>query len=83
MNDAIAQYDEALRLKPDFAEAHDNLGNILAKMPGRSEDAIAQFEEALREAGFCRGAITIWATHWGGYRAGWRTRSRSLKWRFA
>jgi tetratricopeptide (TPR) repeat protein len=48
LNDAIAQYEEALRLQPDYAGAHNNLGNAWSKMPGRLNDAIAQLEEALR-----------------------------------
>jgi len=44
--EAIAQYEQALRLNPDFAEAHGNLGVALARM-GRSEDAIGQYEQAL------------------------------------
>jgi tetratricopeptide (TPR) repeat protein len=46
-SEAIAQYDEALRLKPDDAEVHNNLGNALADA-GRTSEAIAQYEEALR-----------------------------------
>jgi tetratricopeptide (TPR) repeat protein len=46
--DALAQYEEVLRLKPDLAEAHSNLGNILAKIPGRTDEAIAQYGEAIR-----------------------------------
>jgi Flp pilus assembly protein TadD len=38
---------EALRLKPDFAEAHNNLGTALHRM-GRIEEAISQYQEALR-----------------------------------
>ncbi len=48
LDDAIDHYEEALRLKPDFAEAHDNLGNALAALPGRLREAVAQHEEALR-----------------------------------
>ncbi len=48
LDDAVAQYQEALRLKSDIAETHTNLGNAWLKMPGRQGDAIAQFEEALR-----------------------------------
>jgi tetratricopeptide (TPR) repeat protein len=46
--DAIAHYEEALRLKPAASEVHNNLGLELVKMPGRMPDAIAQYEEALR-----------------------------------
>jgi tetratricopeptide (TPR) repeat protein len=48
LNDAAAQFEAALRLQPDFAQAHNNLGDALSKMPGRLNDAIAQYEEALR-----------------------------------
>jgi protein O-mannosyl-transferase len=48
LDDAVAQYQEALRLKPDIAETHTNLGSALAQMPGRLDDAVAQFQEALR-----------------------------------
>jgi tetratricopeptide (TPR) repeat protein len=48
LDDAIAQYQEALRLKPDIAETHTNLGSAWSSTPGRENDAIAQFEEALR-----------------------------------
>jgi tetratricopeptide (TPR) repeat protein len=48
LDDAVAQYQEALRLKSDIAETHTNLGSAWARMPGRQSDAIAQYEEALR-----------------------------------
>lgn len=44
---AIAEYREALRLDPDFAAAHNNLGNALAKKKD-FDGAIAKFEDALR-----------------------------------
>jgi tetratricopeptide (TPR) repeat protein len=47
INDAVAQYDEALRLEPGYAEAHNNLGAALVTIPGRLEDAIAQYELAV------------------------------------
>jgi Flp pilus assembly protein TadD/uncharacterized membrane protein YhaH (DUF805 family) len=46
--DAIAQYEEALRINPDYALARNNLGNSLASIPGRLPEAIAQFQEAIR-----------------------------------
>jgi tetratricopeptide (TPR) repeat protein len=45
--DAIAQYREALRLNPAFAEAHSNLAETLAKQ-GQIEEAIVHYQEALR-----------------------------------
>jgi tetratricopeptide (TPR) repeat protein len=48
LDDAIAQFEEALRLKPDLYGAHVDLGNALSGVPGRLDDAIAQYEEALR-----------------------------------
>jgi tetratricopeptide (TPR) repeat protein len=46
-DEAVAQYEEALRLKPNFSRAHNNLGNALFSL-GRTDDAIAQYEETLR-----------------------------------
>ena len=45
--EAIAQYEEALRVKPDDAEYHLNLGSALAG-EGRTPEAIAQYTTALR-----------------------------------
>src|SRR5271166_6062654 len=45
---AIAQYEDALRAKEDYAGAHNNLGAILSRMPGRSDEAIAHLQRALR-----------------------------------
>ena len=47
MAEAVAQYQEALRLKPDYAEAHNNLGNALRDQ-GQLAAAVAQYQEALR-----------------------------------
>jgi tetratricopeptide (TPR) repeat protein len=45
--EAIPELREAVRLKPDFAEGHNNLGNALAQQ-GRMMEAIAEWEAALR-----------------------------------
>ncbi|MGD1031901.1 MAG: tetratricopeptide repeat protein [Opitutaceae bacterium] len=45
---AIEEYQEALRLRPNDAELHNNLGAVWLKMPERSNDAIGQIREALR-----------------------------------
>lgn len=48
MDEAIAEYEEALRLNPRYNQAHNNLGTALVTIPGRMDDAIAEYEEALR-----------------------------------
>jgi len=45
--EGIAHCEAALRLKPDYAEAHNDLGSAWAQMPGRLADAIAEFRAAL------------------------------------
>jgi Flp pilus assembly protein TadD len=45
--EAIAQYEQALRLKSDYTEAHINLGNAFF-YEGQVEDAIGQYAQALR-----------------------------------
>jgi Flp pilus assembly protein TadD len=38
-SDAIDEYKEALRINPDYAEAHNDLGNALVQT-GRASEAI-------------------------------------------
>jgi tetratricopeptide (TPR) repeat protein len=47
ISEAIQQYEQALRLYPDYAKAHLNLG-IALEQTGRAPEAIDQYEEALR-----------------------------------
>jgi tetratricopeptide (TPR) repeat protein len=47
VNDAIGEFEQATRLKPDDAQAHINLGNILLQT-GKVPEAIGQYQEALR-----------------------------------
>ena len=47
LDEAIVHYSEALRIKPDSAKAHNNLGVALADQ-GKLDEAIAHFSEALR-----------------------------------
>jgi tetratricopeptide (TPR) repeat protein len=46
--EAIAEYQAALRLRPDYAEAHNGLASALARVPGRLPEAIAEYRAALR-----------------------------------
>ncbi len=45
--DAIAAYDQAIRLKPDYAEAYSNRGSVKGDHLGRHEDAIADYNQAI------------------------------------
>jgi tetratricopeptide (TPR) repeat protein len=47
-NEAMGEYQAALRIDPDLAETHYNLGNALSQLHGGVPDAIAQYEAALR-----------------------------------
>jgi tetratricopeptide (TPR) repeat protein len=47
IEEAIAHYQQALRIKPDYADAHNNLGVALMGQ-GRVQEAIGHFEQALR-----------------------------------
>jgi tetratricopeptide (TPR) repeat protein len=46
-DEAIRHFQEAIRLKPDYAEAHSNLGTAFYQQ-GRTGEAIREFQEALR-----------------------------------
>jgi protein O-mannosyl-transferase len=48
LTESIAHLEEAIRLKPDGADAYNNLGNALSKIPGHALESIAAFEQALR-----------------------------------
>ena len=47
LDEAIAGYREAIRLKPEFAEGHQGLGNALNRQ-GKLDEAIASYREAIR-----------------------------------
>ena len=47
LDEAIAALREALRIKPDIAEAHNNLGNILRDR-GLLDDAVAALRQSIR-----------------------------------
>ena len=60
--DAMQCYEKAIELRPDYAEAHNNLGNLL-NTEGQHEKAIISYEKALEiepelyEATYNLGAI--------------------------
>ena len=46
VSQAIEQYEQAIKLRPGYAEAHNNLGNAYARL-GQASAAVTQFEIAL------------------------------------
>jgi Flp pilus assembly protein TadD len=47
MDEAITQYQQALEIKPDYAEVCNNLGNALLSK-GRADEAVIQYQRALQ-----------------------------------
>ena len=47
LDEAVAYYSSALQAKPDYVDAHHNLGNVLKEL-GRGEEAVASYQEALK-----------------------------------
>jgi tetratricopeptide (TPR) repeat protein len=47
MDEAITQFQQALQIKPDYADACNNLGNVLMEK-GRVDEAIAHYQKALQ-----------------------------------
>ncbi len=47
MPDAISEYQKAVRIYPNYAEAHNNLGAILLQS-GRTTEAVAEYQAAVR-----------------------------------
>jgi len=45
-DEAVKDYRRAIELRPDFSEAHNDLGQLLARQ-GRSADALKEFDAAL------------------------------------
>jgi protein O-mannosyl-transferase len=48
LNEAISEYETALRLRPDYADAHNNLGVALTQIPGRASEARDHFQAAVK-----------------------------------
>ena len=47
MDGALRHYSEAVRLRPDYAEAHCNRGNALLGL-GKAREAVAEYRDCLR-----------------------------------
>ena len=47
LKEAIAAYNKALLIKPDFAEGHTNRGNTLKDL-GRLDEAVASYDKAIQ-----------------------------------
>jgi tetratricopeptide (TPR) repeat protein len=47
LDNAAAAFREALRLDPAYANAHNNLGNVLLAQ-GKNDEAIQEFREVVR-----------------------------------
>jgi tetratricopeptide (TPR) repeat protein len=48
VNEAIAHFEKAVAIKPDYPEAHQNLGDTLYYLQGRVPQALAHWREVLR-----------------------------------
>ena len=60
LDDAVASYRRALYHKPDYADAHSNMGNAFAER-GKLEEAIASYQRALAARSRLRRRTSIWA----------------------
>ena len=47
LDQAIAHFQAALRIRPDDVRAHTDLGSALARLPGRLPEAMAEFQAAI------------------------------------
>lgn len=48
LTQAVAEFETALRIRPDYAEAQNNLGVALTQIPQRAPEALAHFQAAVR-----------------------------------
>jgi tetratricopeptide (TPR) repeat protein len=48
-DEAVAHFEEVVRLVPDDSRVHNNLGILYAGMPGHQQQAVAHFEAAIRK----------------------------------
>ena len=59
LEEAEASYTQAIALKPDYAEAHSNLGNTLQEL-GRLKEAEASYTQAIAlKPDLCRSPLQL------------------------
>ena len=46
MGEAVASYHKAIQIKPNYATAHNNLGNALKEV-GQFDEAVASYHKAI------------------------------------
>ena len=51
LEEAIAAYNKAILIKPDFAEAHTNRGNALKDL-GRLDEAVVNYDKAIQPVSY-------------------------------
>jgi type IV pilus assembly protein PilF len=67
--EAIAAYQKALKLRPQFSEAHTNLGNVYLDLK-RYDEAIAEYETALNDVLYGAAFIAHGNMGWAYFRKG-------------
>ncbi|MCL6518811.1 MAG: tetratricopeptide repeat protein [Armatimonadetes bacterium] len=74
LNEAMKEYQEAIRIDPTFAEAHSNLGVILKEL-GKLDEAIGEYRKAIRldpTLGEAHNNLAIALYFKGDYAGAWR-----------
>ena len=78
LDEAAAAYRQMIALRPDIAEAYNNLGNILAQQ-GKLDLAAARFGQAIALGPILPRPTTTWATCSGARASSTRPRHASSK----
>ena len=60
LEEAIEAYNKALAIKPDYAEAYNNMGNALQEQ-NKLEEAIEAYNKALASSLITQSSTTTWA----------------------
>lgn len=75
LEQGLAQYRQALRLRPKFSEASNNMGILLIDL-GRYQDAVAAFEGALSDILYATPTLAEGNMGWAYYQMGQIDRAR-------